>query len=151
MSDNPIKWHECDSTMVHQLTAATYKPGNLYPYPTGALPAGIRAGMPGLKDAFVSGYINPKLFSPGLSGLGEFVAVRDDGDTGKGYNYGFAISEDGKVYYAGPHKYFEGHHWEKSEPVPVDDLFGHFEHYTRTSLSDFTSISQNIDSKPLGE
>lgn len=131
---NLIKWHVCDSTVVHQLTAATFAPGKLYPYPLDALPVGLQNGMPGLKDAYVSGYANPILFKEGLSGLGEFAAIREDGDTGKGYNFAFALSGDGKVYYSGPFKHFDDHHWQAEDPVPVDSLFGHYIHYTQTSI-----------------
>jgi hypothetical protein len=120
--------------MVHQLTAATFAPGKLYPYPIDALPIGLQCGMPGLKDAYVSGYKNSVLRKEGLSGLGEFATIREDREKGKGYNYAFALSGDGKVYYAGPFKDFEDHHWEKNEPVPVDSLSGHFTQYIHNSL-----------------
>lgn len=95
--------------------------------------------MPGLQAAYVSGYENPLLFKEGLSGLGEFATIRQDGEKGKGYNYAFALSGDGKVYYSGPFKDFEDHHWKKNEPVPVESLFGHYTQYA--DISRDTEIS----------
>jgi len=130
MSDERIDWHRYYETMIHQLTAATYNPGQVYPYPLDALPPNIQTGMPGLAEAYVSGYCSTSAVRSDCTALGEFAVARADGDTGKGYNYAFGISSDGDVCYAGPCKTFTEHHWSTSEPVPVPALFGHSgQHY----------------------
>jgi hypothetical protein len=129
MSNKRIDWHRCDETMMHQLTAATYNPGHVYPYPLDALPQNIQTGMPGLAEAYVSGYCFTSTIRSDFTALGELAVARTDGDTGKGYNFAFGISSDGDVYYAGPCKTFTEHHWSGSEPVPIHALFGHSGHY----------------------
>lgn len=133
MAEPTHNWHQCNATMATQLVAVTYNPGYVYPYPLDALPANMQAGMPGLREAYVSGYCAPASVSSNFTGLGEFAVARTDGETGKGYNYAFGISSDGNVYYAGPCKTFQEHHWESSSPTPVEALFGHSGYYYSTT------------------
>ena len=129
MAHQRIEWNRCDETMMHQLTAATYNPGHVYPYPVDALPSNMQWCMPGLSEAYVSGYCSTSEVRPGFTALGEFAVARSDDDTGKGYNYAFGRSSDGEIYYAGPCKTFQEHHWQASESTPVSALFGHSGHY----------------------
>ena len=122
--------------MAAQLAAATYHPGYVYPYPLDALPANMQTRMPGLREAYVSGYCNAASVSSNFTGLGEFAVARTDGDTDKGYNYAFGVSSDGNVYYAGPCKTFQDHHWQSSSPTPIGALFGHSGHYYSTTNPD---------------
>ena len=115
--------------MRHQLTAATYIPGHVYPYPLDALPPNLQAGMAGLAEAFVSAYCSTSAVGLDFTAYGEFAVARTNCDTGKGYNLAFGISSDGDIYYAGPCKTFTEHHWTASEPIPVSALFGHSCHY----------------------
>ena len=128
MALDPRKWHKCDETMSHQLTACTVYPGQVHPFPPDALPEHLRTSMPGLSEAYVSGYCSTSAFD-GFTAAGEFAVARVDADTAKGYNYAFGISSDQQVYYAGPCKTFDEHHWSTSEAIPVEKLFGHVEHY----------------------
>jgi hypothetical protein len=128
-------WNKCDETMATQLTACTYNPGHVYPFPTDALPQNMQQGMPGLQDAYVSGYCNQSEVSENFTALGEFAVARTESDLGKGYNYAFGVSSDGDVYFAGPYKSFAEHHWASSEPTPVSALFGYSGHYYSTTSS----------------
>jgi hypothetical protein len=73
---------------------------------------------------FVSSYIQGVPVSPGVTAGGEYAVVRFEGDTGKAYNYLFATSSDGQVYYAGPYKGLPSHHFPASSRVPIESLFG---------------------------
>jgi hypothetical protein len=59
----------------------------------------------------------------GVTAAGEYAVVRHQGDA-RAYNYLFASSSDGCVYFAGPHTNFAAHHFDAAGPVPVGSLFG---------------------------
>jgi hypothetical protein len=128
MADQEYRWKKCDANTAKQLVSGTLFPGQVFPFDTGNLPPGIQK-LPGLAEAYISGFMDKKETGPSLTGAGEFVAVRYEGTTGKGYNWGFAVSGDGSVHFTGPFKYFEGHHFKSGEAVPVEKLFN------RSSLS----------------
>ena len=120
-----IKWNPCNESMTHQLSGITFIPGNVYPYPNDALPDSIQKSMPGLKETFVSGYLTAKPTEySGLSGFGEFAVIREDGPLNKSYNFVFALDDKGQFYFAGPYKYFDGHHSLSGVPVSINKIFG---------------------------
>jgi hypothetical protein len=53
------------------------------------------------------------------------AVIRRDGDLAKAYNYVFATSSGGGVYYTGPFKNFENHHMATTSSVEITALFGH--------------------------
>jgi len=113
-----------DQTAAEKLTQATLQPGVVYPLATSDLPQGLRR-MQGAQSYFVSAYSTPIPTTPGVSAAGEMVVLRKDAGLAKAYNYVFATSSGGNVYYAGPFKHFDLHHLGSTEGVAVVDLFGH--------------------------
>ena len=121
-----IKWNPCDSTMAWQLSGITSIPGQVYPFPMSALPESIQVSMPGVKETYVSGYLNPTATDfATISGYGELAIIRDDDNLTKSYNYVFALDDQGRFYFAGPFKDFPEHHIQKGNPVPIEKIFGH--------------------------
>jgi len=55
--------------------------------------------------------------------LGEVAALRSDQGIGKVYVWVFGLSGSG-VYFNGPYKYLEGHHFTDTGSIPSDKLFG---------------------------
>ena len=120
-----IKWNGCDKAMAYQLSGITFAPGKVYPYPLDALQESIQLSMPGLKQTFVSGYLDPQAtIDPTLSGLGELAVIRESGGITKSYNFIFAKDAGGALYFAGPYKDFEAHHWSGVAPLPIEKVFG---------------------------
>ena len=54
---------------------------------------------------------------------GELAAVRKDDGIGKAYAFLVGVS-GGDVYFAGPYKDFDNHHFDMTKPIPLDSLFG---------------------------
>jgi hypothetical protein len=120
----PRDWNIAEnSTVVHQLTASTFFPGKVFPYPIELLPGNIPQTMPGLTAAYVTGYENPETIQTGVTATGEMVAIRHDGNTGKGYVWVIGITGIGEIIYSPLIKPVESHHWELSAAIPVEDLF----------------------------
>lgn len=120
-----IKWNDCDEAMAYQLSGITFTPGKVYSYPIETLQESIQLSMPGLKDAYVSGYLDPKAtIDPAISGLGELAVVREDMGITKSYNFIFAKDDKGTIRFAGPYKDFPEHHWSGKAPLPISEVFG---------------------------
>ena len=120
-----IKWNDCDETMANQLSGITFTPGRLHPFPVDALQESIQRSMPGLKSAYVSGYLDPKAtVDPTISGLGELAVIRDDQGITKSYNFLFAKDDKGKIHFAGPYIDFPEHHWSGNASLPISEIFG---------------------------
>ena len=111
------------ATTVHQLTASTFYPGKVFPYPIETLPDNIATTMAGLAEAYIAGYKKPEILQAGITATGEVAAIRYDGNTGKGYVWVIGITDQGDVVYSPLIKPIEGHHWNVSAAIPVDDLF----------------------------
>jgi len=126
MTDDPsnVKWHVINSTTAKHLTDQTATPGLVYPVASYAIPYQLK-NIPGIVDFYVSSYAMPIPLTPGIAADGEIAVVRHDGDTAKAYNYIFATSSNGQVYFSGPHKDFPSHHFATSTSVPIESLFGH--------------------------
>jgi hypothetical protein len=120
----PLKWHQMDEIAASDLTKMTKSPGNIFTLPIDSAPSNLQQ-MPGAVSYFVSDYIMPQVVMNGLSIGGEIVIARTEGETLKAYNFVFATSSDGYVYFNGPHKDFENHHINKNSPIPIESLFGH--------------------------
>ena len=120
-------WHSANSTTVHQITATTSTPGKVFPYPIDALPDGIQE-MPGIKDAYISGYCDPVLLKDSLSAIGEIVVEREVEDTGKGYVFAIARTEN-EVFYTGPYKPRNGHYFKAENGIDLNALFGKIDKY----------------------
>ncbi len=67
----------------------------------------------------------PVTLSSGLTAGGEMAVVRTNAGFAKAYNYVFATSSDGAVYFNGPHKNFAEHHFAAGSEMPIEKLFGH--------------------------
>jgi hypothetical protein len=117
----PLKWHTVDSAAAHVLTTVTNSPGAVYPMTTMELPERLQ-GMPGVSSYYVSGYTSGQCLPQGFTVGGELVVARADGALTKNYQFVFAMSSEGQVYFAGPFKGF-GHHVSSGQQVSVDSLF----------------------------
>ena len=126
MADQPSKadWKEIDAVAAKSLTDQTSTPGLVYPVPPDAIPPQLKR-IKGAVDFYVSSYAMPIPLAAGLDARGENAAIRRDGDIAKGYNWLFATSTNGKVYFSVLHKDFPAHHFATSTSVPVENLFGH--------------------------
>lgn len=116
-----LKWHTVNSDAAHILTTVTNSPGVVYPMVTNDLPQRLQ-GMPGVSSYYVSGYTSGQSTLPqGFTG-GELVIARADGALTKNYQFVFAVSSEGQVYFTGPFKGF-GHHVSSGQQVSVESLF----------------------------
>lgn len=77
----------------------------------------------GVASYYASGYVSPQALAQGLSVGGEMLVARTESATTKNYNFLFATSSNGNVYFAGPFKGF-GHHVTQGQSIPVNSLFG---------------------------
>jgi hypothetical protein len=109
--------------MAVQLTACTHYPGKVFPCPLDALDPGLNS-IPGVKEAWISGYAQPTLLTPSVSGLGGFVIEREDKGLGKGYVWEFVMDGAGKVWYRGLEKPYPGHHFDPTSGINLGQLFG---------------------------
>jgi hypothetical protein len=116
-------WHKADYTMAVQLTACTHYAGQLFPCSITALDSNL-TGIRGLKDAWISGYAQPTLLTPTISGMGGFVVEREDKGTGKGYVWEFVMDGSGQVWYQGLQKPYPGHHFDPASGINLGTLFG---------------------------
>jgi hypothetical protein len=124
-ADDPrAKWHPIDSSALHALTNSTSAPGVIYPVGTNALPNNIQQ-MQDVVSYFASNYQTPVVLANNMTAGAEMAVIRTDGTLGKAYNYLVATSNNGMVYFNGPHKNFPEHHFASSTPVTVESLFGH--------------------------
>jgi hypothetical protein len=126
MSNDPnrARWHRIDPKTAKRLTEASSSPGVVFPVRSDAVPAEFH-DIKGVTSYFMSSYTAPVPLTPHLTAGAEVAVVRHDDATAKAYNYIFATSSDGQVYFSGPHKAFAAHHFATSEAVPVQNLFGH--------------------------
>lgn len=116
-------WHKAEFTMAVQLTACTHYPGRLFPCPIDALDSNL-ANIQGVTNAWISGYAQPTLLTPTISGLGGFVIEREDQGTGKGYVWEFVQDGVGQIWYQGLEKPYPGHHFDPASGINLDQLFG---------------------------
>jgi len=126
MGDTPskAKWHQIDAVTAKTLSNHSSTPGVVYPVGSSGIPQQLQ-GIPGAVSFFVSSYGAPIPITPGITAGGELAVVRHDANTAKAYNYIFATSSNGLVYFSGPHKDFPSHHFPASSSVPIESLFGH--------------------------
>lgn len=117
------RWTPIDKTAVEKITAASTTPGLVLPLPVADLPESIQP-MPGIVSYCVSSYAAPISIGSALTAGGELAVVRTDGDLNKAYNYIFASSSNGEVYFNGPYKDFAQHHSPKRKPVIYFTIFG---------------------------
>ena len=116
------EWHLISNSEAHAVTGSTMSAGSVYPYPVTSLPSQLQK-LPGLSAAYISGYATSSISPEGVAVLGELAAVREDQGTGKGYVYVFGTSGS-NVYFNGPYKFFNGHHFQNVGSVPIEKLFG---------------------------
>jgi len=117
------RWTPINKEAVEKITAGSTSPGFVFPLPVADLPASIQP-MPGVVSYYVSSYTAAISIGSGLSAGGELAVVRTDGNLNKAYNYIFASSSDGNVYFNGPYKDFAEHHSPKRKPVIYFTIFG---------------------------
>ncbi len=120
------EWTKATGDAVAQLTSITGSFGQLWPYPITALPGSIAQGMPGLEQAFVSGYLQPQNVPDGMTAIGELLVTRahDVPESGKAYVYLVGIDKNATPYFRGPYKPYPEHYYNVDRGVPVDGLFG---------------------------
>lgn len=123
MSDHFLpKWNPIDqSAMAHMQRFSTS--AGIHQLGTTAMPVQLH-GIPGAVSYFVSAYSTPIPIGNNTLAGGEMVVVRSDRAKWKAYNYVFASSGDGHVYFNGPYKDFPSHHFSSSAQIPIESLFG---------------------------
>jgi hypothetical protein len=115
-ADDPkAKWHQIDQTALSHIEQC-YGSTGIHQVGTTALPAQIQK-MEGLVSYFVSAYSAPIPMGSNTLLAGEMAVVRTDGDLAKAYNYVLASSNDGRVYFNGPHYNFPQHHFASTSSV----------------------------------
>jgi hypothetical protein len=117
------KWTRIDPAAAEKLTEITSAPGQVFPLRVQDLPKNLQL-MPGAVSYFASGYTVPVPAGPNVTVGGELGVLRTDGPLQKAYNYVFATSSDGGLYFNGPYKDFGGHHIAKKEPVVFFSILG---------------------------
>ena len=127
-----LKWHPIDKAAFLELSKYTASPG-IHQLGTTALPLQIQP-MSGAASYFVSAYSNPVNLGKYTIAGGELVVVRNDNGLWKAYNYIFASSGDGRVYFNGPYKNFPEHHFSTTASISLESLFGHFPQSTQGSV-----------------
>lgn len=127
-----LKWHPIDKAALLELSKYTTSPG-IHQLGTTALPLQIQP-MPRATSYFVSAYSNPVNLGNNTMAGGELAVVRNDKGLWKAYNYVFASSGDGRVYFNGPYKNFPEHHFSSTASVSLENLFGHFPQATQKSV-----------------
>ena len=125
------KWHPIDPSALSHMQQFSTSQG-IHHIGTTAMPAQLHA-MPGALSYFVSAYTTPIPSGNNTMAGGELAVVRNDSGTLKAYNYVFASSGDGRVYFNGPYKDFPSHHFASSSPVPIECLSGNTPVNTRGS------------------
>jgi len=118
----PTTWHTMNEAAAQALTTVTNSPGVIYPLGTNALPDKLKP-IPGVASYYVSGYASPQALTNGVTVGGEMLVARVESGTTKNYQFVFATSSDGNVYFAGPYKGF-GHHVTSGQSIAVSSLFG---------------------------
>ncbi len=122
--DLRAKWHRIDPVALQAIANGSSAPGLVYPVGTNALPRQIQS-MHGVVSYFISSYSLPATLQNGMTAGAEIAVVRTEGSIAKAYNYLVATSNNGMVYFNGPHKDFPLHHHVSTAPVSVESLFGH--------------------------
>ncbi|MCG7997342.1 MAG: hypothetical protein JAZ06_18215 [Candidatus Thiodiazotropha taylori] len=117
-----FRWNKVDAEAAEKLTTLTNSVGMVYPIDNSLLPEQIKK-MTGVSSYYATGYTNTQVNSTVGLVAGELMVARSDGDLTKNYNYLFAVSSGGDVYFSGPYKGF-GHHVTSGQPVEVNSLFG---------------------------
>lgn len=89
--------------------------------------------MPGAASYFIDVYADPLDLGNNTIAGGELAVIRNDKGLWKAYNYVFASSGDGLVYFNGPYKDFAEHHFSSTSSVSLENLFGNFPSSTQKS------------------
>ena len=96
-----FKWHEVDAAAAEVLTTLTNSVDLVYPINNAFLPEQITK-MSGVSSYYATGYTNTLVNSSVGLVASEFIVARSDGNLTKNYNYIFAVSSGGNVYFSGP-------------------------------------------------
>lgn len=132
-ADDPkAKWHLIDQVALTEIEKC-YGSTGIHAFGTTALPAKIQK-MEGVVSYYVSAYSDPIPVGSNTILGGELAVVRTDGNLAKAYNYIFASSAGGRVYFNGPHYNFPQHHFASTAPVSVETLFGHISFSTKSTF-----------------
>lgn len=126
------KWTPIDRGALSEISKCTVSPG-IHQLGTTTLPSPIQQ-MPGAAAYFVSAYSTPITMGSNTFAGGELAVVRAGQGLWKAYNYVFASSGDGRVYFNGPYKNFPEHHFSSTSQVSLESLFGHIPSSTKSSL-----------------
>jgi len=78
--------------------------------------------MPGVSSYYVTAYSSGQTLPQGLTVGGELLIARAEGVLMKNYQFAFAVSSNGGVYFTGPFKGFGRHVWS-GQAVSVASLF----------------------------
>lgn len=118
------KWHTVNAGAARSLTTITNSPGVVYGMATTELPDRLKP-IPGVASYYVIGYASRQALNDGLTVGGELLVTRVESGITKNYQFGFATSSGGTVYFAGPYKGFCGHYVDSGQSIPENSLFGH--------------------------
>jgi len=78
--------------------------------------------LPVITGDYVSGFMQPTLLTPTISGMGAFVIERHDGGTGKGYVSEFVQDVTGAMWFKAVPK-GDGHHFDLGSGIDLNTLF----------------------------
>ncbi|MEW8194301.1 MAG: hypothetical protein AB2793_11380 [Candidatus Thiodiazotropha sp.] len=117
-----FRWNKVDAKAAEKLTTLTNSVDMVYPIDSSFLPKQINK-MTSVSSYYAIGYTNIQVNPAVGLVVGELVVARSDDELTKNYNYLFAVSSGGEVYFSGPYKGF-GHHVISGQSVEVMSLFG---------------------------
>jgi hypothetical protein len=115
-------WTPVTNSGAQQLTCSTVTPGVVHSIALTALPYQLQK-LPGLSEAYISGYCSTYKDKNEVEVRGEIVAARYDG-IGKAYVWFLGVDSASSVCVAGPLKPPEGHYYPTGDGVPIEKLFG---------------------------
>lgn len=116
------RWHLVNEAAARASTTVTNSPGVVYPLATTGLPDKLKP-ISGVASYYVTGYASPQTLKDSVTVRGELLVARVESATTKNYQYVFATSSDGTVYFTGPYRGI-GHHVTSGQSIPVNSLFG---------------------------
>ena len=121
MSKKKLKWTQVTNHEANAITGSTANPGQVFPYDINRLPTSLQQ-LPGLYAAYITSYVTSSFSPEGMETLGKTAVIREDKGIGKAYVY-YAARSGSQVYFTGPEKYFDDHHFPDTGSIPIAKLF----------------------------
>jgi hypothetical protein len=122
MDKKKDKWTRITNLEAHAITGSASIPNVVSLY-NRELPTQLQ-GLPGYTASFTQFYISSSISPEGIEKIGKLAIVRHDKGVAKSYLYIFGVKpHDGVYFTTGLVKDFEGHHFDPSDPIPIDKIF----------------------------